>query len=418
MYKKYEQYQEQIDADRKFASKVFAPTVKKEIYDPDPDMFYYNVPINHNPSNGLFATTAEYSVTQTQSIINKPGNFYCSIVSFSVPANRIPIFIMPIQPGSTQTNPNLSTLSISFTYNNITYGPEYIIYAPENSISTPPPPSTNTNGNYQQNMSNEYYYVFSYNQLIQMINTTINTLITANAALSTAIGANNPYFTYDSTTQLLSFIAPYSMRNTAVTPINFYFNTPLRLYLDSFRTIAGNNNSPLAYQMVLDVKPNNFNGYATPGNNVTNPPAFLEYIEEYNSLQYWNSFKSLIFTSADLPIEYEQLTQGDGSIVPTTQTSNTGNLNLLPILTQFAPVIVNSGDQRSIIVYYPTGPYRLIDMTGENALIKLSIRVEWMDTNNNRYPLQLSVGTSAFIKILFIKKSVVKNMGGQFGLSK
>lgn len=197
----------------------------------DNDHIYYNVTIRHSdaadPTNPNIPVIASFEEERVQPIIDNPNDYYLTITRFTVPGGEIPIFLFPIQPFP-NTNPNLSNLSVTLEYNG-DIQQQFLIYDPRNNVINPPPAPTANNPEWART---EYYYVFTYDHMIQMINDALKTAFGNLAAPPLASVA--PYFCYDSKTQLISLYCQraYYDENLA-SPIQIYVNTPLLNYLEA-----------------------------------------------------------------------------------------------------------------------------------------------------------------------------------------
>jgi hypothetical protein len=154
------------------------------------DKKYYNISINYvdNPSGLTLATFRE---TRVQPIVDKADDYYLSIIRFTIPMSSIPIFIM--ESVETQVgvwNPNVTPFSVTLVdqATNNAYQ-SFIIYDPDN-LSLPVPTSYDP--------TNAYYYVYSYQHMLTMIN---NALLRSFNALKTAHPTNTaieaPFFRYN-----------------------------------------------------------------------------------------------------------------------------------------------------------------------------------------------------------------------------
>ncbi len=63
-----------------------------------PENIYYNVIFNHNHFNGETPTIAQYSFTNTIPVLDKPNDYYCSVIRFVIPLSEVPLYIFPIEP--------------------------------------------------------------------------------------------------------------------------------------------------------------------------------------------------------------------------------------------------------------------------------------------------------------------------------
>ena len=331
-----------------------------------------------------------YDVTKTMAIVDNASHYYAAITRFDIPLTSIPITIFPVQKG--QSDPNLSTLQVGVQLSPMT-APEYIYlqYVPQNL--TPPPVQDNPN----QQIITFYYYVFSYTQMITMINTALQTAYSAAGLVDTA-----PYFVYDSATNLISLIvgAEFNVIDGPSVIINY----PLFQYLNGFDiTGLGNGYYSFNFYGVL----NESYGYAIYGTAPTDPPTFYKLTQEYINLGGWNPIRKILFITNTIPIKNE--------IVPCNQISqnNEGVYSTLPVLASYVPIIdgTKAGQQREGSYFQTNGNYglRLVDMTTTTAIYKISLQIYWQDIFNNVYPLPIPNFQQANVTIGFINKSLYKH---------
>lgn len=380
------------------------------------DNIYYNVVIpNLQVSNQ--PTLAKFQETRSKGIIKNPNHYELSIVRFSVPANIIPLMIFPIQGGSTQNNINLSTLKICLTYNNIDY-PENLIFTTENLTSPlPPAPSANP-PNYNQVVNSFYYYVYSYQHFITMINTALSTafsaIITANPADLYLATLSAPYLILNSQTQLCSLITNVGYindDNPDPTVVEIYMNGPLfERYLDSIWSIFNGYNQTNGKDYKIRVANLNNNEYivATEGaiGGQIVPPVTPEYIEmqqEFTTLQNWNSFVSLVFLTGTIPVNTEAIPPFNFIQQGTADIPESQN-NSYPILTDFIPAFSRAGEARGLLVYYPTAEYRMVSLSGSTELRTFDVSVMWQDDQGRIHPVYIPYSQTLTIKFLFRKK--------------
>lgn len=350
-----------------------------------PDYIYYNITIRHNPNLGPGIQQAVYYSNQSDNIVPKCNDYYCSIVRFSVPGYNIPLMIFPIQ--NNQANPNLSTYSVTMEFGGIFYQ-VYLIFDPRDF--TIPAPTTAIP---LQKIS-EYYYIFEYQHMIDMMNTA---LATAYGMIpGPPAGSAIPYFIFDPVTQLISFIctkAGYDLNQP--NPISVYLNSPLYQLVQGIAVLDFGSSAANGASFQIYVTDTGNNSYTPPNQAVVYPQLYYQIQQQFFALDNWNVFQNLVFTTSSIPIVKEYV-----------QSSNVNNSAQTPIITDFNPYLSDrSGSFRSILSYFPQGPYRLIDMISGDPLKKVDIQVFWQDKSNNLYPVYISTGQEVNIKILFVNKN-------------
>lgn len=365
------------------------------------DMFYYNVVINNSTENSIFAN---YSEQRDIPLLKNPSDYYMSIIRFSVPGFSIPIAIIPWT--NAPTLPATTPFNILLSYNGTTITQNVPYF------------SRTINPNFQVLPNSPYFYVYTYQHLIDLIN---NAFVLALAALNTALGtpiagAVAPYLTYDASTQLITFNlqkefyeTPSANYNTAsptlpANIINIFLNR------DIFKYFQG---MTFMYNLTLEGEPYPYwflaedthdNTFINPVGSTLPANVYLAERQQFNTLNNWNSFNSLAFISKSLPILKEFTPNLNVSTNATTQASS----NTLPLITDYVPLLINAGDQRADFVYNASSLYRLIELQTGEPLRSIDLTVVWIDQYNNQYPILLEPGQSINIKFMFIRKDLYK----------
>src|ERR1700677_1365165 len=198
------------------------------------DNIYVNIVFDHadatyigspvTPALGQAPIPAEYNVTKTIPILERASDYYLSIIRFDIPLDTVPLFIMPIIPN--QVNPNLTPMIIGISSAGIAY-PESLIFIPQQqSINIPVQ-------NQPTQVISYYYYVYSYQNMINMINIGLT-----EAWLASPLAAANPtlippFFFFDPATSLINLVVS-TVFTTDDGINNIFINTSLRNYLDAF----------------------------------------------------------------------------------------------------------------------------------------------------------------------------------------
>lgn len=401
------------------------------------DNIYVNVVIDHpdpiyhpgdggplNPQYFLTGTApinAEYNVTKTDVILEKASDYYCSVIRFTIPLDETPLMICPIVPNQSLDR-DLTPLIIGIQYNGVKY-PINVTYFPQNIIDPKPVQNQITQ------VITPYYYIYSYQSFLTMINIALGTTW-VNAGLLTLLpGYLSPYFVLDPTTNLISLITPKHFGETSpIGPLlgrpTIFMNSALRNYLDAFNLSfqgydRGIYNDEFYFVLNMVTYPRPDMAYYPPGVQVPTPtdptvtrpaiPYYYKYTQEYSVLEYWSSLRKIIITTNAIPVNNE--------LVPSTGNSNNYlNINQngvnvsYPILSDFVPNITTAaGESRSIAYYIPTSQYRLIDLQSDSPLQTLDLRIYWQDRDGNLYPLPISLFQQASIKLAFVRKDLYKN---------
>jgi hypothetical protein len=346
--------------------------------------------------------TLEYNVTKTIPFLDNASEYYCAITRFDIPLTTIPITIMPIQPN--QPNPNLSTLQIGITIGTATPsfpGMQFLIYVPQNLTRVP------VQNNPNSQVITPYYFIFNYEQMIQMLNVALQAGFTGAGLVGTA-----PYFIYNPVTQLISLIVGSQFNTDPLVGPQIIINYALFQYLNAFDfTGLGNGfyrfnvfglvNESYAYYPNGQIPP------APVAFPAITAPNFYKISQEFVYLGGWNPLRKILFLTNNIPIKKEVVPCNDPN------SNNSGVFSSLPVLAEFTPLVDGTvaGQQREIAYYTTNGNYglRLVDMTTPLALSKLDIKVFWQDIANNLYSMTIADFQQANITIGFIRKSLYKH---------
>ncbi len=375
------------------------------------DNIYVNVTFNHDDSQGNQPTPAEYRVTKTIPILDKCDDYYCSVIRFDIPLNSTPLFIMPIIPN--QGDSDLTPLVIGITYLGINY-PISIEYIADNILNAPVQNQTTQ-------VITPYYYVYSYQNLINSINLALAEAIDISGVrtiLDTPPAAKCPWFYYDPNTELISIVVPkiFTNEDPMVNKPLIYMNSQLSSYLEAFQKSQVGYNQTDGHDFVFTF---DAPSYPAPPFASSNPypqvdkayptaidpdlisatvPKYYKFTQEYNSMQLWTSLRKIVITTTSIPIVSEFTPSGSSGISST-----------LPIITDFTPAIELAGQSRSLAYYVPSSQYRLVDLKSSEQLNTIDLKIYWQDKNSNLYPLLLSVTQQASIKLGFFKKYLYRD---------
>lgn len=358
------------------------------------DNIYYNIQITNNDTSGK-TFEAYQQIERTQPIVQNPDDYYLTVNRFSIPATLIPLFIFEIDG----TGINNGVYSVTLRYLNFSFQ-QQLIYVPHNTAIVPP-----TIANPQQ--KTPYYFVYSYREILQMFNEAFRQALIGLQGLVGAplIGAEAPYFIYDSQTGLISLIVQRIFYDVAIVPrIRAFLNIPSLQLFEAFTGTFLSSFITNGENWEFDVSFDGTNGFAPSGLAITNPPTYYKLTSEYVNFRNWSPIRSIVFATNSLSIsaEVQPNVLSFGGV-----TKN--ETNYRQILTDFEPIIQYPGTERTQLQYYPQGPYRLVDLKSREPIRKFDIALFWADRNNFLYPIYVGYGEVLSVKLLFIKKAIYTN---------
>lgn len=398
------------------------------------DIIYYNITISCQTAQSK--TLAQFEEMRTVPILDTPSDYYLSIVRFSIDGGSIPIMVMPVIPNpGNPLDVNYTPFNVTLQYGGINYTTQ-LLFIPENSSSNPQPPTINS-----QDLSSSYYYVYSYQTLVNMINTALqtsfNALVSANPGLTPTIQA--PYFIFNRSTSNFSLVVqniinplvpgtnvyltqfnssniPLTAVSQTIGTINIFLNSRIYAYfdsIDSYKYFTDNILSDLI--IVRDLKNNYYYPQLNAANtattqvpvNYTNSnliyttgPEYFIITQQYDMIGAWNSLSGIVFFTSSIPVQYEYLPAS------AIQSTNNASATFRPILTDFTPNLEQIGSVRTRLIYYPSGPYRLIDLGSNDPLRRIDLQIFWTDQYQNIYPLYVNCNQTDTVKLMFIKKTL------------
>jgi hypothetical protein len=359
--------------------------VKSSIDSSQPYHVYYNIDVVNNDTTGNVRTPLVFSQNRASSFLNSPSNYYASIVRFSISSN-LPVFIPYIVMG--QTNPNKTIYKVGIidktnSFNPIYHALDNLIYSSNQTDLIP----FSATGFETQNLDNDYYYIYSLNQVVQFLNSNIAEYVfQKNPALKA------PYFKLDESTQKLRIVFSDDFNDGTFVLV---LNEPLYNLLCCFPFAKRNTTFYNETYYELDVQ-NLFNDiYAST------PIQLYSLLGEFSSNSVLNPIQSIVFKIQGVPIIPTFTSPAKAFNTKSELSGNSTAENSDTILTDFELPVSGNNIYRPILYYEPSGPYRLIDLKGSQAIQNLSIGVYWKDIFGNLHNIILNSGMTASLKIMF-----------------
>jgi hypothetical protein len=366
------------------------------------DKYYLNITIPYAP-NGSGLSPAVFQQQFIQPILSVPDDYYVSIVRFNIPCQNIPIinFANYIQKFP-NTNPNLSVFAVTIEYNN-QISTTYVEYVSETPFL---PPGSLSAVSPSVNYNNPYYFIYTYSNIIAMLNEALATAF-AGIAAPPDPGTIAPYFIYDHTNYRIGLVAQNEWYDESLAqPVNVYVNYELfSTFLSGMPSILFGYNTANEQDVQLIIRNQHNNFYQEPsGPQFANPTDYEYYVmwQDYPTLLNMNSFRNLTIQSNLLPIIQEFSVSSNPS-QPIQNDLST--ITSVGIMANFEPIDTYGWESRGVVQYTPTGPYHLINLSGMDPISKLDITISWIDQFGQLYPLYIGYNQMASIKFAFYKKS-------------
>ena len=357
---------------------------------------YFDITVsNMNSTSTAGNPILQFFESRSIPFISKPSEYVFYISRFSLDTNSVPIWIPTIQ--SLQSDINLTIYSLSMSYQGFTVQ-TYMEYTPQDlTTSTPGSPSNNKYG--IQEIKSNYYYVYNYQYVIKLLNTTLQTCFNSLKSQVTLPTSNCPFFVWDTTNNVASLVSDTTGFNdqNENNNIDLYFNNALYQLLPSLPSTLCNKTS--TYGLIYKISTSSY-GIAP----ITDIYGYSTYncIQEYSTVSIWNPIMSIVFCSNTLPIVSEQLSAPvvyiNGDMIKSDNTSNISN-----IISDFES---NDGIYKPFLVYQPY-IFRYKQLIGDNVLQSIDITCYFKDRFGNFNPFYLNSGCTSTMKMCFMKKSFI-----------
>src|SRR5574337_758279 len=248
------------------------PTSGYSCVDRHLDNIYLNVVFQNNTTNS--EVVAHYNVAKTMPIVDKPNEYYVTVVRMDIPLNGIPLLIIPIIPN--QANPNLTPFTFFINASSAN-----VIYVPDNNNPAPVQ-------NQLTQVITPYYFVFSFQNVINAFNTALNAAWVA--AGSPGGAGNAPFFIFNPITQLISLAVSQAFITAGAT---ISFNQALTNYLEGFELFFDTTTNRFRF-ILANFFNNGWNLSGQSTSAVTTPPTWFLFSQEYTCMEYWLSLRKIV----------------------------------------------------------------------------------------------------------------------------
>jgi hypothetical protein len=367
----------------------------------NPDHIYYDLSVTNNQySKTGDPPVLSFTDTRSSPILQNPSEYYCSVIRFSVDTPSLPIIIPQVKVSLSSATTDDTIYSFSMSYKTFNYQ-QFIQYSPQDKSQPVPALPLEF-----QDITNAYYYVYSAQYWISLCNVALlacyNGLKAAVIAGGQVLPSNfAPYLEWNVSNATAILVADQAgYLNTLANPINVFCNNPAFTLFSSFPFLFLGLGNLIAfgknYQFIID-----------KSNGTYTTPSFtgLTCIQEYPTAPNWCPIQSILFTSSLLPTFPSNVGVPQNFGISSAFSQNGANNNISSILTDFEVDLVTGLEYLPQIQYAPTAEYRLIDLISNQPLNSIELSCFWKDVYGGLHPLQLLVGCSANLKLLFRKKS-------------
>jgi hypothetical protein len=294
---------------------------------------------------------AKFDITRTDNILDKAGDYEVSVVRFSIPTSNIPLSFTEDALSfklESQSAITISTLTLSPNTVNPLYGQPAI---------------------------------YNYSQVTRELN---DQIATAWAGLAGSTG-EPPVIVFEPVTKKFTFYFPTDQWTGENANFKLSFSESLYFRYGAMTSFAYTEVVPPGDRVIF------YQYKAFP--NLTNTESIngTEYVkvtQDYSTLQAWNEFIRIRFSTDSMPVSSEL----DSSQRPI----------LSRVITDFA-IEADGGFEGQNLIFEPSSDLRFYALESNDPLRKIDINIQFLDRQNNAYPVVLSPNQSCQIKLLFRK---------------
>jgi len=244
----------------------------------------------------------------------------------------------------------------------------------------------------------EFYYIYTFDQMIQIINNALTTAYNAlNALGGVPAGNASPFFHVDHSSHTLSLYATPSFIEGAVPQVNIWGNIGFAYTLcEGLPFFSVNSNlstpSPTGRDVRFEVR-NKLPDQVTYGGQLYH---MMRSNAQADTLIKWNVCKGIVITTG-LRIKKEPFPKES---ITTTNGIVNNSLSTTDILSNFN--ILYGSNCRPLSVNYVAHSFdKRISLYDEDDINQISLKFFWYDKFNNLYPLTLVNEDTCSVRIAF-----------------
>ena len=377
-----------------------------------PNNVYYDANIINNDTTGTKQPPQlVFQDIRSTPILSHPELYELSVVRFNLQtANSLPLWIPSIQLNQQNFDRNLTSYSFHLVYN--LEGKQYesdevfVKYIPSDFSASIP-----TKARSIEDMHIPYYYVKSFNIIVEMFNVALEEAMQqlhdrVDNYNVTLPSPNAPFFEFDSESSKFILNADVlGFDSNEEDHISIYCNSPLYTLLSGFQGDYYGINATQGRNYCFKIKKEmrSLNLFT-----VNDSFSVIQLYQEYSSASLFTPISSIVFTSNMIPVLPTNSTKptifnGEGAL-----TNSGNNNNITSMITDFHSSSDNAYPFSGSLSYLPSSEYRCISLNrGNEKITNIDLSVFWRSQYGSLYPLLLMPQCKCDIKILFRK---IKNL--------
>ena len=375
---------------------------------------YYDLVVSNQQSDTVAPQVFQFNEVRTSPFVDKPEDYELSIQRFTIDTGTLPVFIPTIQGDAASADETIYSVTLA-AYDST--GQAHVTWEPQDK-TTPEPPLPSATHNGQQLNSTGYYNCYSYSWWCYLVykasiaakadlvaNSTGKTLVNANGDGFNSIDVNPPVFAWEVASNKATIWAETqyfsesldAFGNRVRPSVEIFMNTSLFSLFGSFPFVLETYTAVDGMNVRIPVADlGKINEYTTPADWLATVVQ-----QEWSTMEAMTPITSIVFTSNQLPIEPNQVSNPivylENKVLGRTSV-NSATANIITDL------VSNSGLYKPNLVYVPSAQFRMITLYGNRKLYNLDLNIEYRLRNGELVPFRLGSGGTVTMKIAFIKK--------------
>ena len=377
----------------------------------DPDVIYFNGEVINSSvvDNGSGDPIIKFSDYRLENIITDASLYHMSIVKWNADIGaNLPLFIPIISSGTTTVYS--ITMSASCGGENAS-DRQFVIYVSESGLT----PISST-----QRFDDKYYWIYSYQNWLDCVNTTLQSCFTnLQEQLQGLYGTfvtKCPKMMYDASTNRFSLYTDCygfgedDRKSKGISGHDesfvIYFNNNMTNLFKNFQ----NTYTPFVDESAgtttkIIIRNKLGQNIVTDASNSDNTKYYVT-SQEWASTDSWTPISGIVFRTNTMPVTGELISTvnqiGSPSSFSVITQSPTDD-----IITDISLSLTDGAhDYKQFLTYSPDGQYRLIDLCkGHGSMKTIDFSIGWKCKYNGQiYPCTMPSLGYAGIKIMFVRK--------------
>lgn len=326
--------------------------------------------ISEGPDELPHSVNGMVAVTFNQPFLFVPRDYYLTVMRLSVPLGATPGYLVDVYDKNASADGTVFVVGIK--YEDVLYT-ERVQWVPQYDVPNTDP---------------KYYWGTNVRHLLKCINNAFS--VALGNIPDGPEGAVAPIVLFDDGTRLFSIKTPQEYYVTNVdgegATLEIYINQPLNDIIGCLDTvtIVPDTSTPNIRVLMVDY-----------GNNYFGDTTDLLNTQSISTVSRWSAVKSVHVMSATLNTipEYFQ------------SNTNASEYSNIPILKDFMPLLGDSDLPMNGINFVNSGPFQLINLTGNDPLRVFNFQFMWTDKFGNMNPINVPYNQTIMLKLGFFKKS-------------